>query len=76
MLSETFALNFAVVAGHGFFLETTTCLPDNDFAGSSRRKLWWILAPVGVDALAGVFYCTRLYLLGHEVKTNICSGKY
>jgi len=33
------------MAGHGFFLESTACLPDNDFAGSSRRKLWWILSP-------------------------------
>jgi hypothetical protein len=40
-----------------FFLESTACLPDNEFAGSSRRKLWWILTPVGVSALAGVFYC-------------------
>jgi len=28
-----------------FFLESTAVLPDNEFAGSLRRKLWWILGP-------------------------------
>jgi len=28
-----------------FFLESTACLPDNEFAGSSRLRLWWILGP-------------------------------
>jgi hypothetical protein len=47
VLSEAPALNLAIVAGHcGFPLKTTACLPDNEFAGSSRRKLWWILTPV------------------------------
>ena len=69
MLSEALAGGLAIVAGHGGFpLETTTCLPDNEFAGSSRRKLWWILAPVGVDALVGAFYCYNLYLPVHVVK--------
>jgi hypothetical protein len=40
MLSESFALALAVVAGHcGFPLKTTARLPDNEFVGSSRRKL-------------------------------------
>jgi hypothetical protein len=57
VLSEALAGGAAIVAGHGGFpLVTTACLPDNDFAGSSRRKLWWILTPVIVSAMAGVFY--------------------
>jgi hypothetical protein len=42
-------------------------LPDNEFAGSSRRKLWWILNPVGASNTGRVSYCSNLYLLGHEV---------
>jgi hypothetical protein len=57
VLSEALADGLARMAGHGGFpLVTTACLPDNDFAGSSRRKLWWILTPVSVDALAGVYW--------------------
>ena len=58
VLSETLARRLAIVTGHGTFpLESHSQLPDNNFAGSSRRKLWWILTPTGVDALIGVFYC-------------------
>jgi hypothetical protein len=47
VLSKALAGGPAIVAGHGGFpLVTTACLPDNEFAGSSRRKLWWILTPV------------------------------
>jgi hypothetical protein len=56
MLPEAFAAHPAIVAGHcGFSLESTAGLPDNEFAGSSRRKLWWILAPISVSALIGAF---------------------
>jgi hypothetical protein len=54
MLPKPFAGDPADVAGHWDFpLESHSRLPDNEFAGSSRRKLWWILAPVSVSALIG-----------------------
>jgi hypothetical protein len=47
VLSEALALNLAGMARHGTFpLESHSVSPDNEFAGSSRRKLWWILTPV------------------------------
>jgi hypothetical protein len=50
VLSKPFALALAVVARHGTFpLVSHSVSPDNEFAGSSRRKLWWILTPVGAD---------------------------
>ena len=50
MLSKALAGRLAIVASHGGFpLVTAACLPDNDFAGSSRRKLWWILTPVSAS---------------------------
>jgi phosphoenolpyruvate carboxylase len=47
VLPEALALNIAVVAGHGTFpLESHSLSPDNEFAGLSRLRLWWILTPV------------------------------
>lgn len=47
VLSEPSALSLAIVAGHcGFPLESHSVWPDNEFAGSSRLRLWWILTPV------------------------------
>ena len=66
MLPKAFALALAVVAGHGTFpLESHSLSPDNEFAGSSQLRLWWILAPVGVSALVEAFDCLNVrYLLG------------
>lgn len=50
VLSKALALTLAVVAGNGTFpLESHSLSPDNEFAGSLRRKLWWILAPVSAS---------------------------
>jgi len=35
-----------------FLLRVAALLPDNEFAGSSRLRLWWILGSVAVDAVA------------------------
>lgn len=46
MLTKALAYVTAGMTGSGPFLEATAALPDNEFAGLSRRKLWWILTPV------------------------------
>jgi hypothetical protein len=66
MLPKALAGDPAMMAGHGLFLESIAQLPENEFAGSSRLRLWWILAPVSVSNADQGFVLTGNLMLAAQ----------
>lgn len=80
VLSEAITGYLAIVARHcGMSLSSTTCLPDNEFAGSSRLRLWWIQALFQLALKRGFLLQPKLYTCS-GMKSRIIltsfSGKY